>query len=51
MACFDGDYPIELPEETKIGKHLLEGLEKGVAGSAAPVVPAGYGAGDALQRP
>ena len=51
MACFDGEYPIELPEETKIGKHLLEGLEKGVAGSAAPVVPAGYGAGDALQRP
>ncbi|MCT2585956.1 amidophosphoribosyltransferase [Actinophytocola sp. S1-96] len=50
-ACFDGQYPIELPEETRIGKHLLEGLEKGVAGSAAPVVPAGYGAGDALQRP
>ncbi|HEX2133456.1 MAG TPA: amidophosphoribosyltransferase [Actinophytocola sp.] len=50
-ACFDGKYPIELPEETKIGKHLLEGLEKGVAGSAAPVVPAGYGAQDALQRP
>jgi amidophosphoribosyltransferase len=51
MACFDGRYPIELPDETKIGKHLLEGLEKGVAGSAAPVVPAGYGAEDALQRP
>jgi amidophosphoribosyltransferase len=51
MACFDGNYPIPLPEETQIGKHLLEGLERGVAGSAAPVVPAGYGAGDALQRP
>ena len=51
MACFDGDYPIPLPDEALIGKHLLEGLEKGVAGSAAPVVPAGYGAEDALQRP
>ncbi len=50
-ACFDGNYPIPLPEETQIGKHLLEGLERGVAGSAAPVVPAGYGASDALQRP
>jgi amidophosphoribosyltransferase len=50
-ACFDGDYPIPLPEETQIGKHLLEGLERGVAGSATPVVPAGYGASDALQRP
>ncbi len=50
-ACFDGDYPIPLPEETQIGKHLLEGIERGVAGSAAPVVPAGYGASDALQRP
>jgi amidophosphoribosyltransferase len=51
MACFDGKYPIPLPDEELIGKHLLEGLEKGVAGSAAPVVPAGYGAEDALQRP
>jgi amidophosphoribosyltransferase len=51
MACFDGKYPIALPDENKIGKHLLEGLEKGVAGSAAPVVAAGYGAGDALRRP
>jgi amidophosphoribosyltransferase len=50
-ACFDGNYPIPLPEETQIGKHLLEGIERGVAGSAAPVVPAGYGASDALQRP
>lgn len=50
-ACFDGEYPIPIPEETQIGKYLLEGLERGVAGSAAPVVPAGYGASDALQRP
>jgi amidophosphoribosyltransferase len=55
MACFDGNYPIPLPDEALIGKHLLEGLgnglEKGTAGSAAPVLPAGYGAEDALQRP
>lgn len=50
-ACFDGTYPIPLPAEAKIGKHLLEGLEKGIAGSAVPVLPAGYGAEDALQRP
>ncbi|GAB1512249.1 amidophosphoribosyltransferase [Actinophytocola sp. KF-1] len=50
-ACFDGDYPIPIPEEDRIGKHLLESVERGVAGSAAPVVPAGYGASDALQRP
>jgi amidophosphoribosyltransferase len=50
-ACFDGEYPIPIPEEDRIGKHLLETFERGVAGSAAPVVPAGYGASDALQRP
>ena len=26
MACFDGDYPIPLPEEARLGKHLLEEL-------------------------
>ncbi len=26
MACFDGDYPIPLPEEARLGKHLLEDL-------------------------
>ncbi|MGQ0840386.1 amidophosphoribosyltransferase [Actinokineospora sp.] len=50
-ACFDGQYPIPLPDDALIGKHLLEGIEKGVAGSAAPVLTAGYGAGDALRRP
>jgi amidophosphoribosyltransferase len=34
-----------------IGKHVLEGLEKGVAGPAEPVMVNGYGAEDALQRP
>jgi amidophosphoribosyltransferase len=49
-ACFDGDYPIPLPDDALIGKHLLEGI-RGVAGSAAPVLANGYGAEDALQRP
>jgi amidophosphoribosyltransferase len=36
MACFDGDYPIPLPEEALLGKHLLElgvpdSIEAGVA--------------------
>jgi amidophosphoribosyltransferase len=26
MACFDGNYPIELPAGHLIGKHLLEGV-------------------------
>ena len=41
-ACFDGNYPIPLPADEMIGKHLLEG----------DVDPAaGYGAHDALSRP
>ena len=27
-ACFDGEYPVELPEESVLGKHVLEGLER-----------------------
>jgi amidophosphoribosyltransferase len=27
-ACFDGVYPIELPEPELLGKHLLEGLDQ-----------------------
>ena len=50
-ACYDGDYPIPLPAAEEIGKHLLEDIERGVAGSAKPALPAGYGAHDALSRP
>jgi amidophosphoribosyltransferase len=25
-ACFDGEYPVDLPEESVLGKHVLEGL-------------------------
>jgi amidophosphoribosyltransferase len=59
-ACFDGVYPIELPEPELLGKHLLEGIERAVSadtGPAAaepdgfePLLP-GVGAGDALSRP
>jgi amidophosphoribosyltransferase len=46
MACFDGTYPIPLPDEARLGKHLLEDL----AGTPTPLV-VGYGAADALHRP
>jgi amidophosphoribosyltransferase len=44
-ACFDGVYPIELPEPELLGKHLLE------VEPAALVHGAGGGAADALTRP
>jgi amidophosphoribosyltransferase len=52
-ACFDGDYPIELPAPELIGKHLLEGISRAVATDVDGVsagAPA-LGAADALQRP
>jgi amidophosphoribosyltransferase len=61
-ACFDGEYPIPLPEEARLGKHLLEKLDEPVSdliaadvsgaasGDAGPLA-AGYGAADALSRP
>jgi amidophosphoribosyltransferase len=30
-ACFDGNYPIELPQPDLIGKHVLEGLARSAA--------------------
>jgi amidophosphoribosyltransferase len=42
-ACFDGVYPVELPDPAQLGKHLLEDRE--VTSSA------GAGARDALARP
>ena len=32
-ACFDGEYPIELPADHLIGKHVLEGVDRRVAGA------------------
>jgi len=43
-ACFDGVYPIPLPADDLIGKHLLEGF-------ADAMLPMGAGAQDALSRP
>ena len=37
-ACFDGVYPIALPEPELLGKHVLEGIERrAVAGANADV--------------
>jgi amidophosphoribosyltransferase len=52
-ACFDGDYPVPLPDPEFLGKHVLEGMERAVNadvdGLAALV--GGAGAADALTRP
>ncbi|MBV9592643.1 MAG: amidophosphoribosyltransferase [Actinobacteria bacterium] len=50
-ACFDGVYPIPLPEV--IGKHVLEGIERSVNGDSgrAPEHVASYSGADALSRP
>ncbi|MDI2130772.1 amidophosphoribosyltransferase [Yinghuangia seranimata] len=52
-ACFDGVYPIELPDPERLGKHLLEGLEQAVRSDADGVqtLLGGAGAEDALRRP
>jgi amidophosphoribosyltransferase len=53
-ACFTGEYPIPLPDEARLGKHLLEELSvpENVSGSTDPSgLSVGYGAADALGRP
>jgi len=52
-ACFDGQYPIELPAPELLGKHMLEGISRAVTTDAEGVAAAspGVGAADALQRP
>jgi amidophosphoribosyltransferase len=60
-ACFDGEYPIELPADNVIGKHVLEGLVRSAAtgprtgaeesaGEGLPLA-ASPGGADALLRP
>ena len=39
MACFDGDYPITLPPNDVIGKHLLEGLDRRADVGVAETAP------------
>jgi amidophosphoribosyltransferase len=51
-ACFDGVYPVDLPEDGLLGKHLLESTPDSpidVDGLAASL--GGAGAADALTRP
>ncbi|MEP6696333.1 MAG: amidophosphoribosyltransferase [Pseudonocardiales bacterium] len=54
-ACFDGVYPIPLPADDLMGKHLLEGFSRGLAAGNDPMLPmgsdVGVGAEDALLRP
>jgi amidophosphoribosyltransferase len=50
-ACFDGVYPVELPEPQFLGKHMLEGMERTVAAEHVSGVTAGGGANDALLHP
>ena len=42
-ACFTGDYPIALPEQDVLGKHVLEGVARQVPADVRPA--------DALSRP
>jgi amidophosphoribosyltransferase len=53
-ACFDGVYPVALPEPELLGKHVLEGIERRVVeGTDTEGVTTliGGGAPDALGRP
>jgi len=56
-ACFTGDYPIELPESTLLGKHFLEALPGLESQTPGPQDAEGVGTGvsggaaDALSRP
>ncbi|MBA2697540.1 MAG: amidophosphoribosyltransferase [Nocardioidaceae bacterium] len=52
-ACFDGVYPVELPEPQFLGKHLLEAaiLDAPLGPDGLAVALAGGGAADALNRP
>ncbi|MFL6075359.1 MAG: amidophosphoribosyltransferase [Mycobacteriales bacterium] len=50
-ACFDGVYPIALPPEDELGKHLLEPAASGQPEPARVEHAASPGAEDALRRP
>jgi len=56
-ACFDGEYPIPLPDEDVIGKHVLEGMhrrvvaEQATAGNVVGPLAASPGGEEALLRP
>ncbi|MFD1322124.1 amidophosphoribosyltransferase [Micromonospora sonneratiae] len=44
-ACFDGEYPIDLPAGNLIGKHVLEGVERRVSGQSSAAAEQDAGAG------
>jgi amidophosphoribosyltransferase len=53
-ACFDGEYPMELPDPELLGKHLLEAETEAPSHTDADGVgtlTAGLGGSDALKRP
>jgi amidophosphoribosyltransferase len=49
-ACFDGIYPVKLPEPEHLGKHLLE-IAPLIDPDGLVTAAAGAGAADALDRP
>lgn len=49
-ACFDGNYPIELPGESALGKNVIEHMLANAARSGLPLQPANDNA-SALRRP
>jgi amidophosphoribosyltransferase len=49
-ACFDGVYPVELPDPEHLGKHLLE-LPVATDVDGLATVSGGAGGADALSRP
>jgi amidophosphoribosyltransferase len=42
-ACFDGVYPVALPTAERLGKHVLEGIEKAVLASPTVELPLALG--------
>ncbi|HRW19614.1 MAG TPA: amidophosphoribosyltransferase [Dermatophilaceae bacterium] len=50
-ACFTGSYPIELPEDGRLGKHLFEQLPMDLADVEGVPVGTSGGAENALQHP
>lgn len=53
-ACFDGEYPMDLPDPELLGKHLLEAETQAPARSdidGVGTLLGGAGASDALRRP
>ena len=47
-ACFTGEYPIAIPDQ--VGKHVLEGIARGVTGDVSAPIPS-YGPVGAFSRP